>query len=231
MIEPSFEIPRYILYHDSISIFEYLSFVILSISFLYVFYKAWLWDNLGLYFMSLSLAIFLSIIMIQMYVGLIGSWDPLFYRFYYFFSVFLAPSLAMTALTLYTGYSSRVYWYYFLYNSFIAVIFLYMIFTSEIKEFFLETPYVGGLAFPHNVRIIRPLITIPASAITLYYPVKYFLRYRDRYDALVFSLSTLILIIAGFYLRFGGIALFKYFELVAALGFLATIYLILVALE
>ncbi len=218
--------PWFVLYHNSISIFEYLTFVVLAVSFLYIFYRAWLTDDLGLYFMSLSMAVFLAIIMIQMYVSLAGSWDPIFYRFYYFFSVLLPPILAMTALLLYTGYPTRVYWYYFLYNAVIALIFLYMIFTAQIKEFFLETPYVGGLAFPPYVRYIRPFITVPASIITLYFPIKYFFKYRDRFDALVFSLSTLVFIIAGFYLRFGGLALFEYFELVAALGYLATIYLL-----
>ena len=231
MIDFSSVFPWFILYHNSVSLFEYLSFVILGSSFLYVFYKAWLMDDLGLYFMSLSLAIFLVIIMMQIYVGLVGFWDPIFYRFYYFFSVLIAPTLAMTALILYTGYGTRVYWYYFIYNTLIAVTFLFAIFTSEIKEFFLETPYVGGLAFPVYVRYIRPFITIPASIITLFFPIKYYLRYRERFDALVFSISTLILIIAGFYLRFGGIALFKYFELVAALGYLATIYFLVTALE
>lgn len=215
----------------SVSFFEYLAFIVLSISLFYVLYKAWMLDSLGLYFMSLSMAIFLVIIIMHILVEMVGFWDPFQYRFYYFFSVLIAPTLAITALILYSGYSLKVSWYYFVYNTFIAVIFLIMIFTSPIKEFFLETPYVGGLAFPETVRYIRPLITLPASAIVLVIPIRYFLRYRDRFDALVFSLSTLVLIIAGFYLRFGGIELFHYFELVAALGYLATIYFMSIYLE
>ncbi|HIE36830.1 TPA: hypothetical protein EYP83_01575 [Candidatus Geothermarchaeota archaeon] len=214
-------------YSDIVPAAPFIEFIILTVltmSALILFYRAWTSSNLGLYIFGFGVVVILILIIIQVIVSIMGRWDITLYRTYYFLSANTPFLIAIACLLLYTGLSRRIILYFIIYTLAVDIVFISMVYTSPIFEFFLESPIITGLAYPSTVRYTRILITVPSSIISIYFPLRFYSRYRYRFDSLIFSLSTIIFLLAGLYLRFGGVVIFKYFELAASLGYLATAY-------
>ena len=214
----------YLGFNDAINIFDVLSLsmIVLGI-YILLYYEEF---QFGHYLFSACYVIFLFLIVIHIFVEGAGRWDITLYRLYYSFTAVFPVVLASALLDIYGDkLLKNVSRAYLLYGLAMFILLTYIGFKFEVKEFLLDTPYIGGHAMPNQARSLHPLLTIPSLILIIL--VTFHRGWNDpqAYDLVIFTGSAVMLSLGGIYLRTGSVIFFHLLEFIGSLGFLLGVYI------